>query len=208
MDKKISNAVIHRLPIYYRYLEMLMNKKVERISSTDLGNEMGITASQVRQDLNCFGGFGQQGYGYHLATLKDMIAQILGIDRKWSIVIVGAGNIGSALAGYYASFSQIYQVQAVFDVDQSKIGKSIDGIEILDMALFDGYIAENHTDIAVLAVPEAFAQNLADRASGAGCKGIWNFTPMDVHAKEPAVVENIHLTDSLMVLTYSIKDIS
>jgi len=207
MDKRISDAVIHRLPIYYRYLEMLSDRKVERISSTDLGREMGITASQVRQDLNCFGGFGQQGYGYHVATLKDTIARILGIDRKWNMVIVGAGNIGSALAGYYASFSQIYHVQAVFDVDRGKVGTDIHGIQILDMDRFDEYVSSNGTDIAVLAVPEQVAQDLADRAGAAGCKGIWNFTPMDVRANGPTVVENIHLTDSLMVLTYSIKDI-
>lgn len=206
MEKKISTAVIRRLPRYYRYLSDLLKVDIKRISSKELSERMGITASQIRQDLNCFGGFGQQGYGYNIESLYDEISKILGLDRRFTTIIIGAGNMGNALANYGNFKKRGFDLIGIFDVDPKCIGKIINNITIMHMDQLDDFVKNNNVDIAILTIPSTSVSEVAEKVSELGIKGIWNFSPQDLHLKSGVIVENVHLSDGLMVLGYRIKE--
>lgn len=201
--RRVSEAVIKRMPKYYRQLLVLKAQGVERISSGKLAQQMRLNASQVRQDFNCFGGFGQQGYGYNVSTLLDEIKSILALKQTYKMVVVGAGNIGSALANFEGFERDDFNVVALFDVRDDVVGTEINGRPVLHTSELESYIRQNNIDIGIIAARRSVAQELADRMVEAGIRGIWNFAPMDVIARVP--VENIHMTDSLICLTYKIR---
>lgn len=205
-DYRISDAVIRRLPKYYRYLSELEAYGAEKVSSSRMSKEMNLNASQIRRDLNCFGGFGQQGYGYSVSRLKQEIMKILGIGLVHKAVIIGAGNIGQALLKYKGFSDEGYQVVAIFDADKSVIGKDVGGITVKPMYAMSGFVAENAIDIGIIAVPKQYAQGLADELVALGVKGIWNFAPVDVEARKGVSVENVHLSDTLYVLSYHMRE--
>lgn len=203
MDKKrnISMAVIRRLPKYHRYLNELMKNDVDRISSKELSEKIKFTASQIRQDLNCFGDFGQQGYGYNVKDLYREICSILGIDREYSTVIIGAGNIGQAIANY--NFDKFgIELKGIFDVNPKLIGIKIRDVEIQDIDNLEQFLKENKIELGVICVTGSSAQKTCDILVENGVKGIWNFAPVDLHAKEDVKIENVHLSESLLTLTY------
>lgn len=202
-ERKVSEAVIRRLPRYYRQLELLKAENVERISSSELAQQMGLNPSQVRQDLNCFGGFGQQGYGYPVQNLHKEIANILGLTRNYRLIIVGAGNIGQALAKYEGFAQKGFEVVALFDVDETLIGQTVNGKPILPVQQLSDYIKENSVDIGIITARRRSAQEIADTMVGAGIRAIWNFVPIDVTASVP--IENIQLSDSMFVLSYRLN---
>ena len=201
--KRVSEAVIRRIPRYYRHLVMLESQGVERISSERLAKQMNLNASQVRQDFNCFGGFGQQGYGYNVSTLISEIKKIMAIDRKHSIIIVGAGNIGHALTNLPGFNESGFEVKALFDINKELIGSSVNGRPVLDIKDMDEYIRQNSIDIGVIAARRTAAQEIADRMCAAGIRGIWNFVPVDLTTSVP--IENVHLSESLSTLSYKIE---
>lgn len=202
---KISMAVIRRLPKYHRYLKDLLQKDIKRISSKELSDIIGFTASQIRQDLNNFGGFGQQGYGYNVEELYYEISKILGLNKAYKIIIVGAGNLGQALANY-TNFSRVgFEVQALFDINPKLFGIKIRDIEIKDMDHIKKFINDNEVDIAILCTNRDSAQGVADKLVDSGIKAIWNFAPIDVKVPEDVVVENVNLIESLLTLTYLYK---
>ena len=205
--ENISDAVIRRLPRYYRQLTDLCNRGVVRISSHSLGQEMNITASQIRQDFSCFGEFGQQGYGYNVSTLREEIATILGTDRGYSVVIVGVGNLGHALIENFGFSSKGYKVLGAFDVDPKIVGTDIADVHVYHSdELFD-ILEKTPADIAVLSVPRRIADDMASRLCDAGIKAIWNFTNIELAVKDRDVlVENIHFADSMLVLTYHLAE--
>ncbi len=206
-QKEVSQAVISRLPRYYRYLGELMGEGVERISSSELSEKMKVTSSQIRQDLNQFGGFGQTGYGYHVATLYEEIGHLLGLDRSHSIIVIGAGNLGQALANYGNFERRGFNISAMFDINQELIGsKTIRDIPILDIARLEDYIKTHEVDIAVLAIPKTSASKVARRLVDAGIRAIWNFSHTDLEVPENVVVENVHLSESLMKLSYRMAE--
>ncbi len=205
-NKKISKAVINRLPRYYRYLGDLLEKDVVRISSKELSEKMNVTASQIRQDLNNFGGFGQQGYGYNVEYLHTEIGKILGLDRKYNIIIIGAGNLGQALANYSDFERRGFYIKAIFDVNPRLIGLSIRGIEIRSIDELEDFIKHNQVDIAALTLPKSKAAQLASNLTKWGIKGLWNFAPTDIHFPQDVIVENVHLADSLMKLSYKLSE--
>lgn len=205
-DKKISMAVIRRLPRYFRYLSDLIKLDIKRISSKELSERMGITASQIRQDLNCFGGFGQQGYGYNVESLYDEIGRILGTNKRFSCIIVGAGNMGNALANYENFKKRGFDILAIFDVDKEKVGTKIHDIAVHHMDSMEDFVAKNNVDIAMLTVPNRHINDVAHKITSIGIKGIWNFSPTDLRLEGDAVVENVHLSDSLMVLGYRMRE--
>ena len=206
MEKEISQAVIRRMPRYYRYLGELLDDGVERISSNDLSNRMKVTASQIRQDLNNFGGFGQQGYGYNVQYLYDEIGKILGLNQQHNIIIIGAGNLGQALANYVKFEKLGFKIVALFDVNPELKGKTVRDIPILMLNELDDYCANNHVDIAALTMPKSKADTIAQKLVDWGVKAIWNFAhvDLDIENNEDVVVENVHLSDSLMQLSYNI----
>ena len=205
MDKEISQAVIRRMPRYYRYLGELIDAGVERISSNDLSSRMNVTASQIRQDLNNFGGFGQQGYGYNVKYLYDEIGKILGLNEKHNIIIVGAGNLGQALANYVKFEKFGFVIIALFDVNPKLKGQKVRGIEIHMLDELDDFIKENKVDIATLTMPKSKADTIANRLVELGVPAIWNFAHVDLELENKnVVVENVHLSDSLMQLSYNI----
>ena len=204
--KEIPEGVIRRMPRYYRKLRELLEQGVDHISSGELARIMDVTASQIRQDLNHFGGFGQYGYGYDIEFLKNRIEQILGLDKTYGMVIFGAGNLGSAMAKHTPSIPLPHHVHALFDNDPAVIGTKVGPYTVLDTADFATYIAENPAEIAVLTLPETQAQQVADLAVQGGIRAIWNFSPADIQISDPKVViENVHLSNSLMVLTYHLS---
>ena len=203
MGKKISKAVIGRLPRYYRYLGELKDQGVERISSKELSRLMNVTASQIRQDLNNFGGFGQQGYGYRVESLYEEIAKILGLTTKHNLILVGAGNLGQALAGYVNFERRGFLMKGIFDVNDELFGRYIRNIPIMSTNMLEDFIKENNIDIAVLAIPRTAAPDIAERLVSCGIKAIWNFAPIDIKVPEDVVVENVHLSESLMKLSYA-----
>ena len=205
-DKKISMAVIRRLPRYFRYLSNLMQLDIKRISSKELSERMHITASQIRQDLNCFGGFGQQGYGYNVEYLYNEISRILGTDTRFNCIIVGAGNMGNALANYENFRKRGFDIIAIFDVDEKKIGTRINGIEVYSNDRLPEFTANNKVDIAILTVPNKKVIDVAKQITALGIKAIWNFSPTDLRLGDDVVVENVHLSDSLMVLGYRLRE--
>ena len=204
MDKhdKISPAVIRRLPKYYRYLGELIKVGVNKTSSRELSEMTGFSASQIRQDLNNFGGFGQQGFGYDVGNLRNEIAKILGLDKKYRIIIVGAGNIGQAIANYTGFYEADYEVVALFDKNPKLVGLSIRNAIILDSDGLDDFLKEEHIDIAVICTPKSVSQQVAEDLVNSGIRGIWNFAPKDLKMPENVHVENVHLNESLFSLTY------
>lgn len=203
--KEISKAVINRLPRYYRYLGDLLEKDVVRISSKELSEKMKVTASQIRQDLNNFGGFGQQGYGYNVEYLHSEIGKILGLDKRYNVIIMGAGNLGQALANYADFERRGFFIKSIFDVSPDLIGTCIRGIEVMDSEKLEEYITKNPVDIAAITVPKAKAPQVAADLVRLGIKGIWNFAPTDLHLPKEVTVENVHLAESLMKLSYKIS---
>ncbi len=199
--KEISKAVITRLPRYYRYL----GEGVERISSNDLSIRMKVTASQIRQDLNNFGGFGQQGYGYNVKYLYTEIAKILGIDRQHNLIIIGSGNLGQAIANYANFERRGFIVKGMFDVNPRLIGLVVRGIEIRGVEELEKFIVEHEVQIAALTIPKTKAPEIADRLVKAGIKAIWNFAHVDLAVPDDVVVENVHLSESLMRLSYRVS---
>ena len=201
-NKNISMAVIRRLPKYYRYLGDLLDRDIQRISSKELSDIIGFTASQIRQDLNNFGGFGQQGYGYNVDALHQEIGKILGLDTKYNAVLIGAGNLGQAIANYSGFRKAGFEIKALFDANPRMIGLKIRDFEILDSEDIEEFIKENDVDIAIMCIPKKGSQELADRLVNAGIKGIWNFVPVDLDVPESVIVENVNLTESLFTLSY------
>ena len=199
----VSIQVIRRLPRYYRYLSELEAQGVEKISSTKLASVMSSTASQIRQDLNCFGGFGQQGYGYSVAGLREEIGKILGLDRPHNTILIGAGNLGRAIATHL-NFEQLgFKLTAIFEKDDKLIGTTLRGITILPDEAIEQYIKENKIDTAILTMPKEAVENLIDKLYHSGIRSYWNFSHYDIAKKyEDVVVENVHLSDSLMTLRY------
>lgn len=206
MEKKISMAVIKRLPRYYRYLGDLLDNGITRISSKDLSRRMSVTASQIRQDLNNFGCFGQQGYGYNVELLYDEIKKILGLDKTYNLIIVGAGNIGQALANYVNFQKRGFNFIGIFDVNPRLIGLNIRGLEIMDIDKLEQFLTINSVDIAVLTLPKNNAIKVSQTIIECGVKGIWNFSHVDLKTPEDVIVENVHLTDSLMTLSYKLNN--
>lgn len=195
-------AVIRRLPKYYRYLKDLMDRDVKRISSKELSEIIGFTASQIRQDLNNFGGFGQQGYGYNVEELHYEISKILGLTKTYNCIIIGAGNLGQALANYTNFTKAGYDVKALFDINPKLFGIKIRDIEIYDMDYISEYIKENPVDIAMICTSKDSAQGIADTLLDCGIEAIWNFAPTDLKVPDNVLVENVHLVESLLTLTY------
>ncbi len=203
---RVSDAVVRRLPMYYRHLKELEKAGVVRISSQELGERMNLTASQIRQDINCFGGFGQQGYGYHVANLKERIGEILGLARDYHVIIVGAGNIGRAVANYAGFEREGFHVQAMFDVSSALVGIDVHGILVQPMDKLDAWLQAHQVDIAVLCVPKAHAQETADQLVHGGVRAIWNFAPVDLALPEGVAIQNVHLSDSLHILSYRMNE--
>ena len=204
-EKEISQAVIGRLPRYFRYLGELRDRGVERISSQDLSTLMKVTASQIRQDFNNFGGFGQQGYGYNVEYLYKEIGKILGLERTHKFVIIGAGNLGQALGGYINFERRGFIFSGIFDKNPALVGKEVRGIKVQSMEHLDTFIRENDIDIAVLTLPKTGAEDVAKRLAANGIKAIWNFAHVDLNLPEDIQVENVHLSDSLMKLSYNLN---
>lgn len=205
-EKQISTAVIKRLPRYRRYLGELKKKGVEKISSKDLSGLIGYTASQIRQDLNNFGGFGQQGYGYSVNLLYDEIGSILGLDKEYKLVIVGYGRLGQAMANYIENNESNFHISGIFDIKQIIQDVEFKDAQVLTCGSLAGFVKNENIDIAVITVPAEKAQLVADTVSGAGIKGIWNFTAVDLDLPDDVVCENVHVSDSLHALAYYMKD--
>ena len=203
-ERNISQAVIRRLPRYYRYLGDLLENEVERISSNDLSKRMNVTASQIRQDLNNFGGFGQQGYGYNVKYLHTEIGKILGLDETHNYVIIGAGNLGQALANSLSFEKRGFILKGLFDVNPKLEGAMVRNIPVRKMEELRDFIKENRIEIAVLTIPKGKAAEVADMIADTGIKGIWNFAHTDLKLPKNIIVENVHLSDSLMSLSYKI----
>lgn len=204
-DKGISRAVIKRLPRYYRYLGDLMNEGVERISSNDLSEKMRVTASQIRQDLNNFGGFGQQGYGYNVRYLYTEIGKILGLDYKHPMIIIGAGNLGQALANYVEFEKMGFRLVGIFDSNPVLEGIGVRGIEVRMISDLPFFLKENKVEIATLTLPKNRAAEMAELLIRNGIKAIWNFAHLDLDVPRDVIVENVHLSESLMTLSYNLS---
>ena len=205
MEKEISQAVIRRMPRYYRYLGELLEDGAERISSNDLSCRMKVTASQIRQDLNNFGGFGQQGYGYNVKYLHDEIGKILGLNQTHNIIVIGAGNLGQALANYVKFERLGFRIIALFDVNPALQGMTVRGIKVHMLDELDDFCKENQVDIAALTMPKEKASITASHLVDLGIHAIWNYAHVDLElSQQDVVVENVHLSDSLMQLSYNI----
>lgn len=206
MEKGISQAVVRRMPRYYRYLGELLENGVERVSSNELSKLMKVTASQIRQDLNNFGGFGQQGYGYNVRFLHDEIGKILGLDQTHNIIIIGAGNLGQAIANY-GRFERLgFRTVALFDINPEVIGREIRGIRVYALDALEVFCQTHKVDIAALTMPKQTVDNTTQRLVELGIRAIWNFAHVDLDVDdEKVVVENVHLSDSLMQLSYNIS---
>ena len=207
-NSKVSTAVIRRLPRYYRQLSELQRKGVVRISSSALGKSMGLTASQIRQDLFCFGGFGQQGYGYKVDGLKEQIGEILGINRGHTIVVLGAGNLGRALMENFHFERSGVALSAAFDVAPDVVGQRLSGVPVHHVDQLEEYLGQHPASIGVLTVPRSVANRIAGRLVASGVKGIWNFTNIELTVDAPdIVIENVHFADSLLALSYMISEV-
>ncbi len=204
--KKISSAVIKRLPRYYRYLSELLEKGIDRISSQELSKKMNVTASQIRQDFNNFGGFGQQGYGYNVSFLHDEIGKILGLEHNYNVVIIGAGNLGQALANYGGFTKRGFRISGIFDISPEVIGKRINGIEVMAIDTIEDFAKKNPVNIAALTIPKDQASQIAGRLADMGVEAFWNFASTDLNLPPHVVVENVHLAESLMRLSYKLSE--
>lgn len=205
-QNNISNAVIRRLPRYYRYLGNLIDEGVERISSGELSKKMNVTASQIRQDLNNFGGFGQQGYGYNVKYLYNEIGKILGLDNNHNIIIIGAGKLGQAIANYSSFQKRGFLIKALFDNNPEIIGTSIMDLEVLSVDRLPDILSNNDIDIAAITAPKEAVKDIIDVIAKSKVRAVWNFSPMDLEVPKGIVVENVHLLDSLMHLTYNLTE--
>ncbi len=205
-DKIISRAVIKRLPRYYRYLGELMENNIERISSKELSERMKVTASQIRQDFNNFGGFGQQGYGYNVEYLYTEIGKILGLTKTHNVIIVGAGNVGRALANYADFRKRGFLFTALFDIDVSLKGTKVGNCTVMHVDDMERYVKDNDVEIAALTLPKNNAPEIAAKLVSWGVTAIWNFAPVDLNLPDDVLVENVHLAESLMRLSYRIKE--
>lgn len=203
-NPKIPDAVIKRLPRYYRYLGDLLHMGISRVSSKDLSARMGLTSSQVRQDFYCFGGFGIQGYGYDVEFLYNEIKAILGLDQTFRLIIVGVGNLGTAIGKYLLVKKEGFQLVGLFDANPTLVGHKVGDLEVQDISHLNSFIHENKIDIAALTVPAARARETAVQLVAAGIKGIWNFTPAELKLPPDVFLENVHITDCLMSLGYKI----
>ena len=201
----ISQAVIKRLPRYMRFLSELRAEGIDRISSKELSERMQVTASQIRQDLNHFGGFGQQGYGYNVPNLIREIGRILGLDQAHNLIVIGAGNLGRALAGYSNFESRGLYIRALFDVAPEQTVSEVRGLKVYGMEQLPDYLKNHDIDIAVLTIPKEYARSVAKQLYDAGVRGFWNFAHVELELPGDAVVENVHLSESLMQLTYYMK---
>ena len=208
-NNQVSVPVIKRLPRYHRYLEELKNMGVVRISSKELSVRMGLTASQIRQDLNCFGGFGQQGYGYNIEQLYNEIGLILGINNRSKAIMIGAGNLGHAIATHLHFENRGFDLVGIFDNNENIIGTKVGGRTVLDSETLEDFCKKEHPVVAILCIPSEYAAENADKLVSLGIKGFWNFTQYDLmHRYEGVAVENVHLGDSLMTLCYQINKLS
>ena len=203
----VSIQVIRRLPRYYRYLSELDSEGIEKISSTKLAAMMNSTASQIRQDLNCFGGFGQQGYGYSVAGLRAEIGKILGLDQQHKMILIGAGNLGKAIATHLSFEKLGFKLTAIFEKDEKLVGTSLRGIEVMSDDEIEDYVKENQIDTAILTMPKDAVEKIIDKLYACGIRSYWNFSHYDISKKYlDATVENVHLSDSLMTLCYRITE--
>ncbi len=202
---KVSNAIIRRLPRYRRYLGYLQTKGIKKISSNELSEMIGYTASQIRQDLNTFGEFGQQGYGYEVDKLYREINKILGLDREYKTVVVGVGNLGQAITNYTYYYKIGFNIIGLFDVNPRIIGNVINDVEVLDCADLEDYVSREGIDIGIICVNRENAQQVADSLVAGGVRGIWNFAPIDLVVPEDVALESVHLSDSLHALSFMIK---
>lgn len=205
VDRYISKAVIGRLPRYYRYLGELLERGLERISSDDLSKIMKVTASQIRQDLNNFGGFGQQGYGYNVKFLYEEIGKILGVEKKHNVVVVGAGNLGTAIAKYRGFDKRGFTVIGVFDVNPDVVGKVINDISVSPLEDLDKFVINNDVDIAALTVPKEEVSEIVNMLISFGVRAFWNFSHIDLDVPDDVIVENVHLSDSLLKLSFRLS---
>jgi len=204
--KKVSDAVIKRLPRYYRHLSELIDSNIERISSNELASRMRITASQVRQDLNNFGGFGQQGYGYNVKLLKDEIGAILGLGNEQKCVLIGGGNLGHAIANYGNFAKRGFTIKGIFDINPEIVGTKINKIKVYDIKDIVTFIKRHKINIAIFALPATAVKEIADDVINAGIEGIWNFSYLDIEVPKNVSLVNVHLSDSLMTLAYKINE--
>lgn len=203
--ENISNSVIRRLPRYYRFLGDLLASGIDKISSKELSQRMNLTASQIRQDLNCFGGFGQQGYGYNINMLHHEIGNIIGVNNPKKVILIGAGHLGCAVATHMAFEKRGFKLIGIFDNDQRKIGSVVTGVSISSMDKLADFCKRDKPEVAILCIPKASAQEIADELLNLGIKGFWNFSHYDLRLKnQNVVVENVHLGDSLMTLRYKL----
>lgn len=205
-EKKISSAVIKRLPRYYRYLSDLLEKGIDRVSSQELSLKMNTTASQIRQDFNNFGGFGQQGYGYNVGFLREEIGRILGLEHNYNVIIIGAGNLGQALANYGGFAKRGFRISGIFDVNPDIVGKRIHDVPVRSMDELEAYVSSNEVAIAALTLPKDQASRIACRLADLGVEAFWNFTSTDLNLPSHVVVENVHLAESLMRLSYKLSE--
>ncbi|MBE7031159.1 MAG: redox-sensing transcriptional repressor Rex [Ruminococcaceae bacterium] len=206
-EKKVSLVVVKRLPRYYRYLRELLSRGVSRVSSRELSLKMGVTASQIRQDLNCFGGFGQQGYGYNVEQLCQEIGTILGLDRGYKTIIIGAGNLGHALANHTNFAKRGFTLIGIFDSDPNVAGGEINGIKVRHADELADFVKEHNPEIAILAVPKAAVNRVANELVALGVRGLWNFSYTELSLPDSVAVENVHLSDSLMTLSYKFTNL-
>ncbi len=207
MEKEISQAVIRRLPRYYRYLGDLLHAGVERISSNELSVKMHVTASQIRQDLNNFGGFGQQGYGYNVLYLYEEIGKILGLNQKHNVIVIGVGNLGHAIANYISFERLSFSMIGAFDVNPDLKGKMLGNVEVQMIDELPEFLSSHHVDLAALTLPKESAEVVAQKLISLGVKAFWNFAHVDLEVPEGIVVQNVHLSDSLMQLSYNINQL-
>ena len=205
-SKRVSMTVIKRLPKYYQYLKDLEDKGIEKISSKDLAEMMGLTASQIRQDLNAFGAYGQQGYGYKVVELKNAIKEILGLNSQYNCVIIGAGNLGHAIANYERFKNEGIHIRAMFDADKSLVGKKIGNLDVYHIDELPDFVERQPVDLCVLSVPREVGQKIVNDVIGLGIKAFLNFVPLDLTVPEDVVVENVNITDSLFTLTYLLNE--
>jgi len=207
-SKKVSMTVVKRLPKYYQYLTDLLLNDIEKISSRELASLMGLTASQIRQDLNSFGGYGQQGYGYNVLELREAIKEILGLDSDYTCIIIGSGNMGHAIANYERFKREGVMLIGAFDVDPLRVGTVVGNVVVKHMDELENFVKNNEIDICILCVPRGVGQQVATTITDLGIKGILNFSPLDLDLPDDVVVENVNITDSLFTLTYLLKEVT
>ena len=203
----ISNSVIRRLPRYYRFLGELEDQQISKISSRELSERMHLTASQIRQDLNCFGGFGQQGYGYNVSELRKEIGCILGVDKHRKTILIGAGNLGTALAVHINFEKSGCSLIGIFDSNKKIVGNPLGKLTITDIDDLEKFCRENKPEVAVLCIPKSVTKEIVDRLTELGVRSFWNFSHYDINVEHKnIIVENVHLGDSLLTLSYGVNN--